>query len=208
MKREEKNQQMRRRILDSAEQEFSAHGYGAGSINTICSTGEFSKGILYHYFQTKDEVYLACVTDCFQALTAYLKKKMEEAPAQGVSLLEHYFQARLFFFRAHPVWQSIFCGAVITPPAHLVQELQHCRAEFDAFNLEVLERLLAPLELRSDCTQEEAVELFRQYQDYLNARDRVSTLPSVGLEAHEASCRKALSVLLYGIIARPGEALI
>ena len=36
MKREEKNQQMRQRIMDSALMEFSKQGYGGSSINTIC----------------------------------------------------------------------------------------------------------------------------------------------------------------------------
>lgn len=37
MKREEKNQQTRRRIMDSALAEFAANGYGGSSVNTICA---------------------------------------------------------------------------------------------------------------------------------------------------------------------------
>ncbi|MEG1873185.1 MAG: TetR/AcrR family transcriptional regulator, partial [Ruthenibacterium sp.] len=61
MKRDEKNLASRRKILDSALAEFGANGYGLSSINTICSAGGISKGILYHYFKDKDELYLACV---------------------------------------------------------------------------------------------------------------------------------------------------
>lgn len=53
MKREEKNLQTRRRIMDSALNEFSKQGYGASSINTICSAQGISKGIIYHYFKIK-----------------------------------------------------------------------------------------------------------------------------------------------------------
>lgn len=49
MKREEKNQQTRRRIMDSALAEFSARGYGGRSINTIYAAQDISKGIVYHY---------------------------------------------------------------------------------------------------------------------------------------------------------------
>ena len=52
MKREEKNQQTRRRILDSELDEFSKQGYGASSINAVCATQDISKGIIYHYFKT------------------------------------------------------------------------------------------------------------------------------------------------------------
>ena len=51
MKREAKNQQTRRRIMDSALAEFSRR---ASSVNTICGAQNLSKGIIYHYFETKD----------------------------------------------------------------------------------------------------------------------------------------------------------
>ena len=56
MKREEKNQISRQRILESAAKEFAEKGYGLSSINVICAEGDISKGILYHYF--KDKFYI------------------------------------------------------------------------------------------------------------------------------------------------------
>lgn len=73
MKREEKNQLTRRRILESALNEFAEQGFRAGSVNTISSAEGLSKGILYHYFPTKEALYLACVEECFECLTSYLK---------------------------------------------------------------------------------------------------------------------------------------
>ena len=67
MKREEKNQQTRRRILDSALDEFSKQGYGASSINAVCATQDISKGIIYHYFKTKDDLFLSCVEEIGRA---------------------------------------------------------------------------------------------------------------------------------------------
>ena len=59
--------------MDSALAEFSKQGYGASSVNTICAAQDLSKGIIYHYFKTKDDLYLACVEECFELLTQYLK---------------------------------------------------------------------------------------------------------------------------------------
>ena len=85
MKREEKNQQTRRRIMDSALAEFAANGYGGSSVNTICAAQGISKGIVYHYFESKDELYLACVEECFQCLTAHLSAAL---PEEDAALLE------------------------------------------------------------------------------------------------------------------------
>ena len=75
MKREEKNQQTRRRIMDSALAEFSKQGYGASSVNTICASQDISKGIIYHYFKSKDDLFLACIEECFSQLTEYFQRK-------------------------------------------------------------------------------------------------------------------------------------
>ncbi|MEG1748002.1 MAG: TetR/AcrR family transcriptional regulator, partial [Oscillospiraceae bacterium] len=72
MKRDEKNLISRRKILDSALAEFGTQGYGMSSVNTICTAGDISKGILYHYFRDKDELYLACVQELFDSLTEHL----------------------------------------------------------------------------------------------------------------------------------------
>lgn len=48
-------------------------GYGASSINAICSSQEISKGIISHYFDTKDDLFLACVEECFALLTEAIK---------------------------------------------------------------------------------------------------------------------------------------
>lgn len=72
MKRKEKNLQSRQRILEGALKEFSAKSYGEASLNNICNDNGMSKGIIYYYFKDKDELYLLCVKECFDALTSYL----------------------------------------------------------------------------------------------------------------------------------------
>ena len=68
MKREEKNAATRRRILDAAADEFSRRGYDGASLNTVCARSGLSKGIIYHYFKAKDELYLTCAQECFDAM--------------------------------------------------------------------------------------------------------------------------------------------
>ncbi|MBS6397546.1 MAG: TetR/AcrR family transcriptional regulator [Clostridiales bacterium] len=197
MKREEKNQQTRRKIMDSALTEFSGQGYGASSVNTICSVQGVSKGIIYHYFHTKDDLFLACVEECFHLLTEYLRERMARQKGSAESQLEEYFTARTDFFAEHPVYQRIFCEAVISPPAALKKEIQERRQSFDLLNIQILERLLEPVSLRSRISKEDAIETFRQFQDFVNA-----SYQAEDFEIHEKKCRRALNILLYGVIER------
>ena len=150
MKRDEKNQQTRRRTLDRALSEFSEKGYGGSSVNTICAVQGISKGIVYHYFENKDQLYLSCVEECFQRLTAHLSAALQaEEPGPVEEQLGRYFTARMDFFQENPVYQPIFCEAVISPPGRLLEQIQACRKDFDALIISTLERLLRQLPLRA-----------------------------------------------------------
>ena len=78
MKREEKNAVSRRRILSAAMEEFSRKGYEGASLSTLCAEKEISKGLIYHYFSGKEELYLLCVGQCFEAFTACLARAAAE----------------------------------------------------------------------------------------------------------------------------------
>lgn len=51
----------RQRILDTALRLFSDHGYGETSVSELARAAEVSKGLVYHYFETKREVLEAVV---------------------------------------------------------------------------------------------------------------------------------------------------
>ena len=77
-----------------------------------------------------------------------------------------------------------------------------CRQEFDAFNVQILEQLLSSIALRSGISMADAIETFRQYQDFINVRYQAFAANGQSFEAHEEDCQKMLRILLYGIIER------
>lgn len=205
MKREEKNQQTRRRIMDSALNEFAQHGYEAGSVNSICAGQGISKGIIYHYFRSKDDLYLACVEECFQLLTQHLKSCLAAGQGPVEEQLEKYFAVRMNFFRENPVYQPIFCEASISPPDHLKDKIQDRKQAFDMLNVDILESMLKHLALRPHITKDEVVDTFRQYQDFINSKYQIVRINDEEFEKRNESCRKALNILLYGVIEKEGK---
>lgn len=89
----------RQRILDAAMREFSARGYEGASLNTVCTEYGISKGIIYHYFKDKDELYLLCTEKCFNEITAYLEETAKQLSGTVEQKLQTYFDARLCFLR-------------------------------------------------------------------------------------------------------------
>lgn len=205
MKRDKKNLLSRRKILDSAFEEFGKQGYGLSSVNTICTDGDISKGILYHYFKDKDELYLVCIRELFDGLTEHLQNELSNVSGTKEIRLERYFDARLRFFRENPLHHKLFCDVIVAPPAHLAQAISEIKADFDTLNISVLTELLQSARLRSDMTIQSVVETFRLYQDFVNARYQMEPAGALDLEKHEKICKRSLSLLLYGVIERDGN---
>ncbi len=209
MKREEKNALSRRRILEAAFREFSEKGFKAASLNAVCAENGISKGIIYHYFTDKDELYLLCVAGCFDALTVYLKQAMDAMSGSVENRLREYFDARLRFFAENPLYLGIFTDAVLNPPEHLIPRIAETRMSFDELNISVLTGLLDSATLRNGITVSAVVDDFRMYMDYFNLRFKGMLAgihsPEQALREHEERCHRQLHILLYGVLGDQDE---
>lgn len=204
MKKELKSLLTREKLLAAAMEEFSSKGYDGASVNDICKSSGVPKGNLYHNFSSKEALYLACVKETFTELTQEMQAKLSEESVTP----EAYFRVRVSFFQAHPAEARIFCGAVLFPPMELQKGIEACRAGFDAFNREILQKFLGDRKLRKGLSEEMVADVFHQLQNGLNAdfRNKQAGDSREKLIAHELACQTALSVFLYGVLDTGGHA--
>ena len=69
----------RRRILDAAVAEFVARGFEGASTNTIARVAGVAKGLVFHHFGSKSDLFLAITT----ALVQRFKDAALHMPATG-----------------------------------------------------------------------------------------------------------------------------
>ena len=60
MEKNKKTERTISKILEAAMNEFGKNGYSGGTVNNICNSG-INKGLLYHNFSGKDDIYLTCL---------------------------------------------------------------------------------------------------------------------------------------------------
>ena len=108
MKREEKIKSAVSGFSKARRRNLRKKGYGLSSINVICAEGDISKGILYHYFKDKDELYLTCVQACFDGLTAALKAALPDSVGDIQTRMDQYFAVRWAYFDQHPDQLRLF----------------------------------------------------------------------------------------------------
>lgn len=207
MKREEKAQLTRRKIMDKAMKEFSAHGYSAGSVNNIYDPEQgISKGIIYHYFSSKDELFLACVGECFERLKSYIEKQFVQSSGTMTAeeCFNRYFAVRMNFFKENPQYRKIFIEAVLMPPEHLKSGIMQCRQPMEKMNMEVLEKLLSRIHLRVSLDKTEVARIILQFINFIVPQYPLKENDVAAIEAFENKNRQILDILLNGIVERKG----
>lgn len=206
MKREEKNAAARKKIIEAAMQEFSSMGYEKASLNHVCQTEHLSKGIIYHYFKDKDDIYLQCIKTCFDNTADFLAAQAPLLRGDMEEKIKQYFGLRLHYFAKHPEYLGIFTDRF---PTHLNVQIKTCRQRFDEVNLAFLTSLLDQQRLREGLNSQDIAEEFRAYMDYFNLRFYQSLKEgwTIGeaIQKHEERCHQQISILLYGVIGRENE---
>lgn len=198
MKKELKTQLTRERIIEAALIEFSQKGYKAFGINELCKNHKISKGILYHNFSGKSEIYLACVRESFQKAVSIIRGE-----SGGIPSLVEYMERRHRFFKDFPHHSHVFFEAWLTAPAEIADEVAQEKAVFEDLNRQVSEKLLAESTLKDHISQEEALyyltfiqQLFRSYYLAASGSQETSSLAS----QYENNLQKVLHLMIYGIL--------
>lgn len=126
MRRELQTEQMRRRILDSALEVFGAEGYDGASMNAICTRAGISKGIIYHYFAGKEDLYLSCCRESTQKMADYLR----EHPVSGGTLRQQVGEFRHCapLFRGVSRYEAVFYEVLFGHPLYLRPQLGEIRS--------------------------------------------------------------------------------
>ena len=118
MKQQERQERSRREIFQAAMEEFGAHGYDKVSMENLCTRHGISKGMMYHYYSNKDELFLLCVQDVFQNLKAQIEQEIVQLEQQSpLAAIREFFLLRERYFQQNPERERIFETARCTPPS-------------------------------------------------------------------------------------------
>lgn len=198
MRKEEKTRLRREMIIAAASGEFAAKGYKGFVINELCKVDGISKGVLYHNFSGKSDLYLACIQESFEkALTLFLGEDGQ------VPTLAAYMERRHQFYRDFPVQSHLFFEAMIATPEELEEDIAPQKAIFLDLNEQVCQKLLSESKLKEHIDEKKAMAYLRLIQDmfrsyYLTVSSDSSLTDLVS--GYENQLSQVLDMMVYGII--------
>lgn len=208
MTQKERQERSREEIYQAALEEFGTSGYDKVNMERICGNHGISKGMMYHYYSNKDELFLLCVERAFADLKAHVERDMEELAGQNlVDTIKNFFMIREYYFQLHPKQKVIFEDAMLHPPRHLVEQIQALRGPVREMNRQFIRQLVARMPLRPEVEPGkaarylESVEFFfqsvmRKYQGGHGGEDLHTMFETAG---------EMLDMVLFGIL-RQSEA--
>jgi len=94
-------------ILQKAEKLFLSQGYNDTTMDQIAEESEFSKGTVYKYFLSKDEIYLTLGIKAYQMIIEKTKQFIEKEET-GIAQLMAVGKAYHEFYKDSPEYALIF----------------------------------------------------------------------------------------------------
>lgn len=194
MKQQERQKKSKEKILQAAITEFSASGYDKVTMENICTRHGISKGMMYHYYSGKDDLFLLCVQNMYQMMQQYLEENMAELEKKdALHALKEFWMLRESFFGEHPPFKNIFENALLRTPPHLFEKIEEIRGPIEALNRQFLHRTIGKIELRENLKKEnvsiylEAMEsVFWKLVEQYRREQRISDVHSLMEAAGES----------------------
>lgn len=80
-----RREQTRARLLDAAHEVFAEVGMDAASVEMICERAGFSRGAFYSNFESKDELFLALITQLAEAKLEEVAGRVRDLAPDGMA---------------------------------------------------------------------------------------------------------------------------
>lgn len=172
----------RARILDAALNEFSARGFEAASTNAIAERAGVAKGLLFHHFGNKEELFVAVFKSVVEQLVSMVFGSEEELPADLFARLYHLSLLKLRFFQQAPAAYEFVTAARTECPKSVRARIDQAQQELMAKGWAKFMAGIDASKLRPGITLQSAIETLTLLGEGLERRltPYLASLPDRG----------------------------
>ncbi|MFX0134176.1 MAG: TetR/AcrR family transcriptional regulator [Candidatus Hodarchaeota archaeon] len=114
-RRDREKEQRRQDIIEVAEKLFFSQGFENTTMEQIAIESEYSKGTLYNYYNSKDELFIAIGNKAYNLIIKY-SKEFTEKEQPGIKQLMAVGYAYYEFTKDYPNYASIFHNIALKLP--------------------------------------------------------------------------------------------
>ncbi|MBU0927953.1 MAG: TetR/AcrR family transcriptional regulator [Spirochaetes bacterium] len=96
----------RQALINSAMKEFGENGYAKASTNAIVNSAGISKGLLFHYFESKEALFAALRTYTMELIRDAINKGVDWEKGDPINRLLEIATIKMGFFKRFPYLAS------------------------------------------------------------------------------------------------------
>ena len=169
----------RERVLTAAYAEFLENSYAEASTNTITKNAGISKGLLFHYFGSKEGLYQFLMKESARRIAGEALPHLPGKSGDVLSLVKSMIQLKIMVCLRFPRETNFLIAAwTANLPENLLQERKNMLGMTDNY-FEIIVGLLDSSLLREGVEKEFAAELiawiWEKYTDKVLSSGRVTT---------------------------------
>jgi AcrR family transcriptional regulator len=149
----------RRRILEAAIQEFAEYGFDYASTNRITSSAGIGKGMLFHYFGSKRELFLYSFRFAYEEYNRFFYTAARDLPNELFARAATWQEIKLDYYRRMPMAGRFLSNGFLGSRGELRATLEEIRDRDYAEKIAYFTEGAELAELRSGVSARRAVEL-------------------------------------------------
>ena len=113
------------RILEAALVEFADKGYKKASTNTIVREAGVSKGLLFHYFISKKELFILLYSHAREVITNELYEKVNFGDKDVLNRMTEATIVKVQSYISHPLFMQLFDKFPLVEDQEIIDRLNH-----------------------------------------------------------------------------------
>lgn len=204
-------EEKKQRILNAAIEEFAVNGYDKASTNSIVKKANISKGLLFHYFESKKNLFLYIFDYC---ITNLIEKYYQAKELESEDIFERFMRMsvkKMKIIQEEPHMNKLVFSAFTNMPEELKQELSERYNNYISKYLHKIFENVDTSKFRKGIDPKKAIEVIIMCMDGLSSKylQRYKDIPMEEIlknidEAME-DFNKYLDILKFGIYNRIEE---
>lgn len=202
----------RDKILEASLCEFAEYGYDKASTDRISEKAGVSKGLIFHYFGSKDNLYMIIVNRC---IDDFLDKfnKMEFHDSEFIQRFTQITKMKYDFFITNPMHYMMLANGFYNAPKNLKEKLEFRYSELKRFGLNIIVDMIKNLPVKESISADDIWVMFESISNLLESKylpcftEDINNLE----ETYDIVIQeyiKLIKIVFYGIIDQNREVII
>ncbi|GEB77316.1 TetR/AcrR family transcriptional regulator [Sporolactobacillus inulinus] len=157
-------------ILTAAIHEFAVKGFDRASTNQIAKASMVSKGLIFHYYESKEKLFEASVNYALEISETELNYTQWNFDGDLIEKLKHYCTLEFKFFHDYPDVYQMLMAAFTRPPKELSDKMTRLLRELTSVAPQFFKKIVTNLDLKEDVDADVLQAVFESHYTYYMTR--------------------------------------